>query len=79
MTKKVIVAAINSNGSPDFYFCTVRCTKKDFNNGNHYALAKQKAKDNGYEPMLAYDETDPGFNILKNHVIRDTIKSLDFR
>ena len=59
MTRKMMVAAVNANGEPDFYFCKVRCTFEEYNNGEHYVLAERKAIDEGYEPHLSFDEDDP--------------------
>lgn len=59
-TYKVVVAAVNANGEPDFFFCKVNCLPADYNEGRHYELAKEAAKENGYEtPMVAFDELDP--------------------
>lgn len=58
-TYKVVVAAVNAAGSPDFFFCKVNCLPADYNEGIHYEIAKQAAKENGYEkPMVAFDELD---------------------
>ncbi len=55
---RVVVAALNSNGEPDFFFCKVRCTFEEYQDGEHYALAERKAIDEGYEPRLSYDGID---------------------
>jgi hypothetical protein len=57
-TIRCIVAAVDSNGSPDFYFVKVSATQEQYDNGDHYDRAKEAAEDNGYEPRLAYDEHD---------------------
>jgi hypothetical protein len=60
MVYKMIVAATNANGDPDFYFCKVDCTEQDAQLGLHYEAAKNAAKDNGYEgEMFAFDGDDP--------------------
>lgn len=57
---KVVVAATNANGESDFYFCKVKCEKWAFDEGRHYEIAKEAAKENGYEgEMVAFDELDP--------------------
>lgn len=55
---KIIVAVVNSNGDPDFYFCIVKCTLEEYNEGEHYMLAERMAIKEGYEPCLAFDEND---------------------
>lgn len=57
-THKLCVSAINANGEPDLYFCRVRCTDTQYDEGLHYEAAKDLATNNGYEPALAYDDTD---------------------
>jgi hypothetical protein len=47
-------------GEPDFYFCKVDCTKKQFDEGDHYETIKEQAEEEGYGDCgLAYDENDP--------------------
>ncbi len=56
---KCAVACTNSNGEPDFYFVTVKCTDEQYENGDHYDRAKEEAEEAGYDPFLVYDENDP--------------------
>lgn len=64
---KLIVAASNASGEPDFYFCKVSCTGEQYENGEHYVLAESLAIKEGYEPKLSYDENDKaGKAILEN-------------
>ena len=58
ITIRCVVAVINSNGAPDFYFVHVRLTKEQYDEGAHYEAAKNDAEANGYEAYLAYDERD---------------------
>jgi hypothetical protein len=58
ITIRCVVAGLNSNGSPDFYFVRVRLTEEEYNEGAHYEAAKNDAEENGYEAYLAYDERD---------------------
>lgn len=62
---KVVVAVTDSNGRPDFWSCIVTCTEEQQNRGEHYDAAEDAAAEVGYEPYLSYDETDPGFAMLK--------------
>ncbi|RQR65310.1 hypothetical protein DIE18_02170 [Burkholderia sp. Bp9125] len=56
---KVAVLCTNSNGSPEFHTCTPAVTQEQLADGEHYALAKENAADNGYDgPMIAFDAND---------------------
>lgn len=66
---KMIVAAVNANGEPDFYFCKVRCNAEQYDNGDHYVLAERKAIDEGYEPKLSYDENDDAGKSILGHFV----------
>ena len=67
-TVRMIVVCHNSNGEPDFYFCKVRCTFEEYNEGEHYALAHQKAQEKGYSgPFVTICEDDPSGKKLLNH------------
>jgi hypothetical protein len=55
-----MVVAANGFDGPDFYFCKVDCSQQQYDNGEHYDIAKSAAKDNGYdEPMVPFDRNDP--------------------
>jgi len=59
MKIKCVVACKNSAGAPDFYSCTVNCSKSQYENGDHYDIAESQAIDSDYEgPMVVYDEND---------------------
>lgn len=64
MKIKVIVACENASGEPDFHYCTVVCTKEDYEQGFHYQVAEYQAKEEGYTPFLAYDENDDAGQLL---------------
>ena len=56
MDIKCVVAAHNAAGEPDFYFCKVRCTDPDYNDGGHYEDAINAATAEGYEaPFVVFD------------------------
>ena len=56
---KVVVLCINSAGEPEFHSCAPEVTQAQYDNGEHYNLAKENAADNGFdEPMVAFDEKD---------------------
>ncbi len=60
ITIKVIVLCTNSEGSPEFFTREIQCTQAQYDNGDHYDIAKEAAKsEEGYEePMMAFDEKD---------------------
>lgn len=72
LTFRMIVAALNSMGEPDFYFCKIRCTFEEYTNGEHYALAERKASDEGYEPKLSFDENDAAGHAILDKFNWDT-------
>lgn len=55
---KCVVACVNSNGEPDFFFVKISGTEEQINDGNHYEKAKTFCDSEGYESFLAYDEND---------------------
>ena len=63
MLVKVVVAAANENGAPDFFICRIECYAYQYKNGEHYDEAKEAAADAGYDgPMVVFDEHDgPAF------------------
>ena len=69
MKVKCVVAAINSNGSPDLFLVQVECTHDEFNDGLHYDKAINLAELEGYEPKLVIDEHDDGFDLINTEVI----------
>lgn len=60
VTKKVIVAAINSNGESDFHFFKMSGLEKFFETEEYlfHPAAKRFSENEGYEPYLVYDEDD---------------------
>lgn len=72
MLTRVVVAALNSNGEPDFYFVKIRSTYEEYQDGEHYALAERKAIDEGYEPRISFDELDPAGKAILEHFVWDS-------
>jgi len=64
---RCVVAAINSNGDPDFYFVKVKATEEQINNGDHYDAARESAEDEGYEALLTYDQNDYGWKAFSRN------------
>lgn len=59
LTIRVAVACGGSNG-PDLFFCRVRCTQQQYDDGLHYSAAMAKASGEGYEgPMVRSTRTTP--------------------
>lgn len=59
MVIKMVVAAQGYDG-PDLYFCKVKCSQDQYDDGEHYECAEDAARQLGYEkPMVAFDENDP--------------------
>lgn len=56
----VMVSAINANGSPDLYFCTlILDNESQYDLGQHYDKAEYVAEDDGYEgEMIAFDHAE---------------------
>ena len=61
----VAVACRNGNGESDIVVLTVLVSKSGYIDGEHYDLAKEKAKEEGYEgPFVCFD-ADEHANILR--------------
>lgn len=62
---KVAVLAIDSNGSPELLGYEINTTQCSIDEGNHFDMAKQSAREDGYEePMMAFDQKDPAVKSL---------------
>jgi hypothetical protein len=63
---RMIVAGYNANGEADLFFCKVRCTRREYNDGEHYARAGNAAVQEGYGGhLVTFDEHDTaGRNML---------------
>lgn len=69
MEVKCVVACHNASGESDFYFCKVKCKQVQYDVGEHYDLAEDSAREDGYEgPMVVFDEND-GPNFLFDHFV----------
>lgn len=56
---RVLVLCSNSNGVPEFHSCIPKVTQHEYDNGEHYELAKANAEFNGFGgPMIAFDASD---------------------
>jgi hypothetical protein len=62
-----MVAAINANGDSDFYFVKVDCTEEQYNLGEHYEAAENKAEEEGYDPKLTFDEFESAGKAILEH------------
>ena len=72
ISKKMMVAAHNAEGEPDFFFCVVEGYREDYDWGNFYCAAIDAASREGYDPKLAYDEDDPAGKVLASAFSWDT-------
>jgi hypothetical protein len=61
---RISVACSNSDGAPDMLQCIVLCDLEEIENGKHYDAAMDVAEREGYDPVLAIDENDPGFEFI---------------
>lgn len=64
-----MVAAVNANGEPDFFFCKIECTANEYDLGEHYRAAERLAEQNGYEPKLSFDERDAAGKAILDHFV----------
>ena len=55
---KVIVLCHNASGEPEFHSCTIDVSEDQYDNGEHYDLAKENAVYNGFMPLHAFDAQD---------------------
>lgn len=73
---KCIVAGINSNGEPDFFFVKVGGTAEQIEEGQHYDTAKDEAAEQGYEPALVFDENDPAGKAILNSFVWESASTI---
>jgi hypothetical protein len=75
---RCVVACTNASGEPDFYFCKVRCSPEDIDNGHHYDLAEERATQEGYGgSMVVFDEND-GSSFLFDHFSWESASVIEF-
>ena len=60
MWTKCIVATYDSGGKPSLYGCHVQVSRKDYDKGEHYHRAVEKARREGYSHLncVVFDEVD---------------------
>lgn len=59
LERYVTVVCTSASGEPTLYMATVQVTEEQYQDGDHYDLAKEIAAENGYEaPMIAFDTRD---------------------
>ena len=72
MHLKMMVAHHGPNG-PAFFFCKVTCTRRQYDDGDHYETARRECADRkhgGEYPMIAFDEN--------NNAPKSFFKNIDF-
>lgn len=58
-TQRVAVACTNANGEADLAIIDVKVTPEAYDLGEHYDLATEEAKEQGYEaPFVCFDESE---------------------
>lgn len=65
MKIQVGVMSEDANGAPDVTFHTIECSQEQYDNGDHYDMAKDLAEEDGYEPKIAFDENDPAWRAFQ--------------
>lgn len=56
---KCVVACFDSQGKPTFFPCIIECTEQEYEIGEHYCMAREKAREAGYEnSMVVFDQHD---------------------
>lgn len=68
MWTKCIVATYDSEGKPSLYGCHVQVSKKDYEEGEHYPRAAEKARREGYSysSCVVFDEADGPSGLFKS-------------
>lgn len=62
---RCVVPCRDAAGGPDLFFCEIICQRSQYDEGLHYAAAKQMAEENAYEAIgVVIDENDPGFQYI---------------
>lgn len=75
MIVKMFVACENCEG-PTFFFCNVSCSQSEYEEGEHYEVAKNVAMTEGYQtPMVAFDENDKAGKAMLDKFQWDTAKT----
>lgn len=59
-----VVVMVRRKGAPDFVRFDMSVSGEQVEQGLHYVLAKQQARDLGLEVVDAFDEQDPAFQWL---------------
>ncbi|MEJ8837612.1 hypothetical protein [Ramlibacter sp. AN1133] len=61
---EVGVFARNASGASEVVFLHVQASPDDIRNGHHYERALDLAADQGYEPLGAFDRSDPAWKVF---------------
>jgi len=56
-----VVCLVRREGAPDFVQYTLQVSGEEVEQGLHYVLAKQQARDAGLEVVDAFDQEDPAY------------------
>lgn len=56
---RCVVACRDAGGTPTFYPIEFVCSTEAYENGDHYLVAQEMAREDGYESVgIVYDEND---------------------
>lgn len=71
----VAVAGHNASGEPEIALYPIECSKEQYENGEHYELAKDMAESDGLDPSIAFAENDPAWSFMavKTHKSTDVL------
>jgi len=64
MNIRTAVMCRNSEGAPEVVHFEISCTQDQYDKGVHYDQAKALASDQGFAPVMAFDERDPAWKSL---------------
>lgn len=59
--EQMIVVCQCPDGRPSIYPCKVSCTLEEIAEYDHYEMAMDQARDDGYFPLIAISEQDNAF------------------
>jgi len=69
----MMVACHNGHWEPDIYFCKIRCTLEEYNDGEHYSLSVRTAENEGYiGPFVSICEDDSAGKAIVDHFVWDS-------
>lgn len=77
MKINVAVLVEDSNGAPDVLAFEVHCSEGQYNEGEHYEIAKNRVRSDGYNAISAFDERDPAWDKFTYPDVLENIQNTD--